>query len=36
MALVAGPVRRKTRAAPGEMPFIIREAATGVDAAAHT
>ena len=35
-ALVAGPVIRKTRAAPGVRPFIIRAAATGTDAVAHT
>ena len=35
-ALVAGPVIRNTRAAPGETPFAIRAAATGTDAVAHT
>jgi hypothetical protein len=33
--LVAGPARRKTSAAPGLIPLIIRAAAIGVDAEAQ-
>ena len=33
--LVAGPVNRKTRAAPGLTPFMISAAATGVEAVAQ-
>ena len=36
MTFVAGPAKRKTNAAPGEMPFIMSDAAMGVDADAHT
>lgn len=35
-ALVAGPARRKTRAAPGFKPLRIRAAAIGVEAVAQT
>jgi hypothetical protein len=35
-AFVAGPVIRKTRAAPGVRPFNINAAATGTEAVAHT
>ena len=35
-ALVAGPVMRKTSAAPGEMPFSIKAAAMGTEAVEHT
>ena len=35
-ALVAGPVIKNTRAAPGDTPFAIRAAATGTDAVAQT
>jgi len=35
-ALVAGPVMRKTKAAPGETPFAIRAAAMGTEAVAQT
>ena len=34
--LVAGPVIRKTRAAPGDKPAVISYAAIGVDAVAQT
>ncbi len=33
--LVAGPVSRNTRAAPGLIPFMINAAATGVEAVAQ-
>ena len=32
---VAGPAKRNTSAAPGLTPFIIKAAATGVEAVAH-
>ena len=35
-ALVAGPVIRKTSAAPGVNPFSMSAAATGTEAVAHT
>jgi len=35
-ALVAGPVMRKTSAAPGERPLAMRTAATGIEAVAQT
>ena len=34
--MVAGPAKRKTRAAPGFNPFMIRAAATGVEEVAQT
>ncbi len=36
VTFVAGPAKRKTRAAPGESPFSAREATMGVLAVAHT
>ncbi len=33
---VTGPANKKTKAAPGEIPFIIRETAIGMDAVEHT
>ena len=35
-ALVAGPTRRNTSAAPADAPFVTNSAASGVDALAQT